>query len=210
MVQAQTMQNEKGSVTVRKPLTCCFLLIVFSLSFCGCARSGDSDLRELTLDCMQNEEGIFEFAELPLGMTPEEVAKKTGVSLEAPTATLGSFETYSLGTLYTYQGAEALTQAEFHEGGLSMVSFLLQSEEEDWSEKAGSLYESMASELETLYGAATLSPETENGSMTSVSKRWMVEHDDGKQSTLQLVHIQNGGKTTRLALSVGQWIAEDE
>lgn len=124
------------------------LLTMLMLPSCG--RDGSA----INLKDFQDKNGEYVFMGLSWGMTPEEVAEKTGQELSEPLGLTSDdirFDTCRA-TGLQYYGTEWKIDYQFNlnsENGLYMATIF----HEDEPAKALELYEKLLSELEKIYGA---------------------------------------------------------
>ena len=110
------------------------LVILMTLSACSTGEPSPKALEDGTLpiDQFHSKDGTFQYAELPVGITKEETAKRLGVEDLGPViAGVGDVTTYSPETKVTYEGHEMLIRLEFQGDELTLMEFQFLSHEEE-------------------------------------------------------------------------------
>ena len=184
------------------------LLLVACLTGCSPSASESSPYVELKLDSFQNEEGVFQFSELPLGISLEEAKEKVRIPYPFPGYSEGSWEfynsiepTYSYGEGKTFSTSSA--QMEFDNGKLIRVRFKFTTDPDYEDPVIAQLtqthYEDMMPKLEDLYGP----PDSTEEEGETVVHIWLGEED----TMLRLSHGPGKGREAEsmiLSLAMGQ------
>lgn len=184
------------------------LLLLSCVTGCSSSAPQSSPHKELKLDSFQNEEGVFQFSELPLGISLEEAKEKVYIHYPFPGYSEGSWEFYnSIEPTYIYgEGKTSSTssaQMEFDNGKLIRVRFKFTTDPDYEDPVIAQLtqthYEDMMPKLEDLYGP----PDSTEEEGETVVHIWLGEED----TMLRLSHGPGKGREAEsmiLSLAMGQ------
>lgn len=142
----------KTNITAR--LRSAFLALVLLIALSACSTGGPSpkalENGTIPLDQLHSEDGTFQYAQLPIGITREEAAKRLGVEdLGELVARAGDVDLYSIANRITYEGQEVAVLLEFQGDGLTLVQFNFLSHEK---ETLAPIHEELTRKLYELYG----------------------------------------------------------
>lgn len=191
-----------------------FLAMVFLIMLPACATELSSlkALEEGTIpvDQFHSEDGTFQYAQLPIGITMEEAAKRLGVEeLGKPVASIGDITSYSPANRLTYEGQEVAVLLEFQGDGLTMIQFNFLSHED---ETLTPIYEKLTDQLYELYGIYGRS-QNEHPPYYFETSNWDT-HLDGDLTRLTLifsrVEQEDGSSDASLSISVGKMVYANE
>lgn len=196
-------------------LSSVFLALVLLIMLSACATGGNSSkaLEEGTipLDQFHSEDGTFQYARLPIGITREEAAKRLGVEeLGEQVGQLGDTSNYALADRVTYGGQEVAVLLEFQGDGLTLVQFNFLSHEK---ETLAPIHEELTELLYESYGIYSGSHIEQLSYFTDVSN-WDT-HLGGDVTRLSL-HFSygepqaDGSIVANLSLSVGKMVFANE
>ncbi len=188
------------------------LVLLIVLSACSAGESSSKALEEgvIPVDQFHSEDGTFQYARLPIGVTREEAAKRLGVEdLGAPVAGMGDVATYSPANRPTFEGQEAAVLLEFQGDGLTLIKFNFLSHEK---ETLVPIYEELTQRLYELYGIYSRS-QNEQPPVYSESYYWDT-HLDGSLTRLALIYSwaeqEDGSTAANLSLAVGKMVYANE
>lgn len=187
------------------------LVILMTLSACSTGEPSPKALEDGTLpiDQFHSKDGTFQYAELPVGITKEETAKRLGVEDLGPAiGRLGDVTHYSPETKVTYEGHEMLIRLEFQGDGLTLMEFQFLSHEE---ETLIPIKEELIERLFELYGI--YSPhQSEQPPYHYEDSRWDT-HLDGDLTRLSVDFYrveQEGSTGANLSIGVGKMVYANE
>lgn len=162
---------------MEKRILCGFIVIFIMFVFVGCSRneSGDSLLAggELNLEDLQDENGVYQLTELPIGTSKEDIEKRFGDSLNFG-GIVDTYETSGLVERATYMGWDIQVSFELNNNKLELVYLYLR-QPQDGSTPNTSLqevYESLSSGLEKIYGAPSRDEERETAGRVATRRMW--------------------------------------
>ena len=187
------------------------LVILMTLSACSTGEPSPKALEDGTLpiDQFQSEDGTFQYAELPVGITKEETAKRLGVEDLGPViAGVGDVTTYSPETKVTYEGHEMLIRLEFQGDELTLMEFQFLSHEE---ETLNPIKEELIERLFELYGIYS-QKQSEHPPYHFESTNWDT-HLDGDLTRLSVDFYrveQEGSTGANLSIGVGKMVYANE
>lgn len=191
-----------------------FLALVFLivLSACTAGEPSSKALEEgaIPVEQFHSEDGTFQYAQLPIGITKEEAAKRLGVEDLGPVvAGTGDVATYSPVNQVTYEGQQATVLLEFQGDGLTLVQFNFLSHEE---ETLTPIHEKLTQQLYELYGIYS-SSQTEHPPYYFDASNWDT-HLAGDLTRLTLlfnrVEQEDGSIAANLSISVGKMVYAGE
>lgn len=154
------------------------LLILVFLGACG-NKEKDQEEKVFDLAQLQNEEGLYQYKDIPFGSSYDEVVKKLQVDLEKMTTeSMPSWELYYSAETIDFEGEKAKFSLEFSDDQLKIVkiSCELSGGEEQFKKLAGKMIE--------LYGEAEVVT-VENGKIY----KWEKE-----ESILNAILTEENGK----------------
>lgn len=188
------------------------LLLMIVLSGCSTGESSPKALEgdTIPIDQFHSEDGTFQYAQLPIGITMEEAAKRLGVEdLGEPVAGIGDVTSYSPANRLTYEGQEVAVLLEFQEDGLTMVQFNFLSHED---ETLTPIKEKLTDQLYELYGIYSRS-QNERPPYYFDKSNWDT-HLDSNLTRLSLqfnrVEQEDGSSVANLSISVGKMVYANE
>lgn len=187
------------------------LVLLIVLSACTTGEPSPKALEEgsIPVDQFHSEDGTFQYATLPIGITKEEAAKRLGVEdLGAPLAGLGDVVTYSPANRVTYEGQEVAVLLEFQGDGLTLVQFNFLSSEE---ETLTPIHEELTQQLYELYGIYSSSQKEQPPYYFEIFTWDTHLGDDLTRISLRFVKAEQDGSTgASLSLAVGKAVYANE
>lgn len=189
------------------------LVLLIVLSACTTGKPSSKALEEgsIPIDQFHSEDGTFQYAQLPIGITREEAAKRLGVDdLGELVGKLGDVSNYSLANRVTYGDQEVAVLLEFQGDGLTLVQFNFLSHD---AESLTPIKEELTEQLYELYGAYSLN-QVERSPYHGETSNWDT-HLGGDVTRLSL-HFNHGEEqdegsvVANLSLSVGKMVYANE
>lgn len=165
---------------MKKRLLCGFLVVLITVFAAACSQneSGGSLLAggELHLEDLQDENGIYQLTELPIGTSKEDLEKRFGDSLNFG-GVIDTYETSGLLERATYMGWDVQVSFELNNDKLELVYLYIKQPQDNSTPETtlDEVYESLVTDLEKLYGAPSRDEEKETmGKMVAV-RMWTTD-----------------------------------
>lgn len=184
------------------------LVLLIGISACTAGEAPPKALEEGTIpiDQFHSEDGTFQYARLPIGISKEEAAKRLGVEDLGPIiAMAGDITNYSPANKITYEGQDVAVLLEFQGDGLTLVEFNFRSHEK---ETLAPIHEKLTEQLYELYGVYSLSQNDIPPNHFDISN-WDT-HLNGNLTRLSLIfnrtEPEDSSNVANLSVSVGKWV----
>lgn len=184
------------------------LVLLIGLSACTTGEAPPKALEEGTIpiDQFHSEDGTFQYARLPIGISKEEAAKRLGVEDLGPIiAMAGDITNYSPANKITYEGQDVAVLLEFQGDGLTLVEFNFRSHEK---ETLAPIHEKLTEQLYELYGVYSAS-NVDRPPYYSKIFNWDT-HLNGDLTRVSLHFYgseqEDGSSVANLSVSVGKWV----
>lgn len=167
----------------------CMVLSLFIL--CISCQSKSKIGGEFHLDKLQSSDGIFEYEDIPLGISQEDLEASLDFSLDQAKSYESQYGiTYNYDAMYYYKDIPLQGNLDFNENHLQTVMFTFESEEVPSSEE---LFDELAEMLRSYYGEESDYKETsgvieelDNMEICSRVMKWNCTVD-GQKYLLQLM-----------------------
>lgn len=184
------------------------LALLIGISACTAGETPPKALQDGTIpiDQFHSEDGTFQYARLPIGISKEEAAKRLGVEDLGPIiAKTGDVASYSPANKITYEGQDVAVLLEFQGDGLTLVEFNFRSHEK---ETLAPIHEKLTEQLYELYGVYAASY-VDRAPYYSKTFNW--DTHLGKDLTRLCLRFyggeqEDGSNVANLSVSVGKWV----
>lgn len=177
-----------------------FFLVIICAFLVGCSQKNQ---KSISLDMFVNENGNYEFVNLPFGKSVTEIEDLLNIDFEELQQE-DDITRYSLHNFYEYNNDSTDVTLEFYQDSLQTVMFAIQTDDSETEQ----VFSELSETLIDLYGTPTdtienegMLPELNDSSIMTKGMRWDSSMD--KSTSLQLVMMTGDKIKPTLSLGVG-------